>query len=104
MIPMCYTGITFIIIGNRGHALKYIHLFFKAYQVQRSHYPRTITGLKDGEETSYENCQQCLVVITSCLCVFSALEVAGYFIYLNYVSKSTRTHFNLIINTMKNKF
>ena len=61
-------------------------LFLPAYQVKRSHFPRTITGLKPGEETSYENSQQCLVVITSCLCVFSVMEVVSYFIYLTYVS------------------
>ena len=54
--------------------------------MKRSHYPRTFTGLKDGEETSYENSQQCLVVITSCLCLFSIMEVVGYFVYSQFVS------------------
>ena len=61
-------------------------LFLPAYQVKRSHYPRTFTGLKPGEETSYENSQQCLVVITSCLCLFSIMEVVGYFVYSQFVS------------------
>ena len=64
-----------------------------AYQVQRSHYPRTFTGLKEGEETSYEKSRQCLVVITSCLFVFSLMEVVGYFIYLTYVRTSYRLLF-----------
>ena len=67
-------------------SLKYTVVLFLAYQVKRSHYTRTITGLKDGEEKSYENSKQCLVAITSCLCVFSVMEVVLYFIYLTYVS------------------
>ena len=67
------------------------NIFLSAYQVKRSHYPRTFTGLKPGEETSYENSQQCLVVISSCLCVFSIMEVVGYYIYLNYVRYSKKT-------------
>ena len=54
--------------------------------MKRSHYTRTITGLKEGEEISYENSQQCQLVITSCLCVFSVMEVVTYFVYLKYVS------------------
>ena len=54
--------------------------------MKRSHYTRTITGLKDGEETSYENSQQCVVVITSCTIIFTFMEVLSYFVYLAYVS------------------
>merc|ERR1712032_141011 len=60
-----------------------IPMWYTAFQVKRSHYPRTFTGLKDGEETSFENSQLCLVAITSCLCVFSMMEVVGYYIYLS---------------------
>ena len=83
LIPLWYTGhdLLFTILQSNN-------LNFLAYQVNRSHYTRTFTGLKSGEETSYENSQQCLIVITSSLCVFSLMEVVGYFIYLTYVSTS----------------
>ena len=46
---------------------------------------RLIT-VKDEEVTSYENMNACLITVTVCVFVFSVLEVASYFIYLNYVS------------------
>ena len=79
-------------------------LFLPAYQVKRSHYPRTITGLKPGEETSYENSQQCLVVITSCLCLFSIMEVVGYFVYSQFVSRYSINFFFKIYKNYNNLF
>ena len=54
---------------------------FTAYQVQKSHYPRTFTGLKEGEITSYENARTLVITITTCLCVFSLLEAACYYLF-----------------------
>ena len=42
-------------------------------------------GLKDGETTSYENAQMCQIIIPTCIGLFSLMEIASYFLYLNKV-------------------
>ena len=54
---------------------------FIAYQVQKSHYPRTFTGLKEGEATSYENARTLVITITTCVCLFSLLETIFYLLF-----------------------
>ena len=46
---------------------------------------RLIT-VKDEEVISYENMHNCLVNVTVSVFVFSVMEVASYFTYLNFVS------------------
>ena len=58
-----------------------------AYQVDKRHkFLERLISVKDEEVTSYENMNTCLITVTVCVCVFSILEVASYFTYLNYVS------------------
>ena len=48
---------------------------------------RLIT-VKDEEVTSYENMNTCLITVTVFVIIFSVLEVASYFTYLNYVNNA----------------
>ena len=69
---------------------------FTAYQVQKSHYPRTFTGLKEGEATSYENARTLVITITTCLCLFSLLE-AIFFLLLSTVVNNENFEVYLIL-------
>ena len=44
-----------------------------------------LISVKDEEVTSYNNMQTCVTNITVCVCVFSALEIISYFLYLHKV-------------------
>ena len=46
---------------------------------------RLIT-VKDDEVISFENMHTCLLTVTVCVCLFSIMEVASYFTYMNFVS------------------
>ena len=57
-----------------------------AYQVNKRHkFLNRLFFVKDEERTSYENINTCVILVTICVCVFSALEVATYFFYLTKV-------------------
>ena len=61
-------------------------VLFLAYQVNQRHtFLKWLVTVKDEEVTSYENINSCLVTVTTCLCVFSVMEVAAYFIYAKWV-------------------
>ena len=60
---------------------------------------RLIT-VKEEEVTSYENMNACLITVTVCVCVFSILEVASYFTYLNYVSNVKILNIELTITSL----
>ena len=84
-IPLCYTG-------ERKNPL--IHLLervcltvlFLAYQVNQRHaFLKWLVTVKDDEVISYENINSCLVTVTTCLFVFSMMEVAAYFVYAIWV-------------------
>ena len=62
-------------------------LSFAAYNViQRHKFLDRLITVKTEEVTSYENMQACLIIMTVCTCLFSLLEVAAYFLYLNKVT------------------
>ena len=62
-------------------------LSFAAYNViQRHKFLDRLITVKTEEVTSYENMQACLIIMTVCICLFSLLEVAAYFLYLNKVT------------------
>ena len=44
-----------------------------------------LVTVKDDEVISYENINSCLVTVTTCLFVFSMMEVAAYFVYAKWV-------------------
>ena len=46
---------------------------------------RLIT-VKNDEVTSFENMNTCLLPVTVCVIIFSVMEVATYFTYVNLVS------------------
>ena len=48
----------------------------------RHQFLESFGGVKDEEMISYENMHTCLLTVTLCVCVFSLLEVASYFLYL----------------------
>ena len=61
-------------------------VLFIAYQVNQRHaFLKWLVTVKDEEVISYENINSCLVTVTTCLCVFSVMEVAAYFIYAKWV-------------------
>ena len=62
-----------------------IFIKFTAYQVQKSHYPRTFTGLKEGEAESLETAHTLMITITICLCLFSLLEAIFFHLYSSVV-------------------
>ena len=49
---------------------------------KRHQFLESFSGVKDEEMISYENIHTCLLIFTLCVCVFSLLEVASYFLYL----------------------
>ena len=60
-----------------------------AYQVDKRHkFLERLITVKDEEVTSYENMNACVITLTVCVIMFSVLEVASYFTYLNYVSNA----------------
>ena len=60
-----------------------------AYQVDKRHkFLERLITVKDEEVTSYENMNACLITVTACVIMFSVLEVASYFTYLNYVNNA----------------
>ena len=38
--------------------------------------------VKEEEETSYNNVNSCVMAVTTCVFVFSILEILSYFLYL----------------------
>ena len=60
-----------------------------AYQVTERHrFLERLMPVKEEEITSYENMHTCLINMTACVCVFSVMEVAVYFLYLFKVCMS----------------
>ena len=58
-----------------------------AYQVDKRHrFLERLITVKEEEVTSHENIHTCLLTVTLCVIVFSVMEVASYFLYLNVVS------------------
>ena len=58
-------------------------LSLSAYQVNKRHeFLEQLIGVKEEEVISYEHMHSCFVVVTSCVCSFSVLEVLAYFLYL----------------------
>lgn len=49
---------------------------------KRHKFLESFSGVKDEEVISYENVHTCMLTVTLCICVFSLLEVASYFLYL----------------------
>ena len=49
---------------------------------KRHQFLESFSGVKDEEMISYENMNICLLTVALCVCVFSLLEVASYFLYL----------------------
>ena len=61
-------------------------VLFLAYQVNQRHaFLKWLVTVKDDEVISYENMNSVLVTVTTCLVVFSVMEVAAYFIYAKWV-------------------
>lgn len=52
---------------------------------QRHAFLKWLITVKDEEVTSHENIHNCMVTVTTLLCVFSVMEVASYFIYAKLV-------------------
>ena len=74
-------------------------MFFllSAYQVDKRHkFLERLITVKEEEVTSHENIHTCLLTVTVCVLMFSFLEVATYFLYLNMV-KTIMDH-NIFIN------
>ena len=64
-------------------------VLFVAYQVNQRHaFLKWLVTVKDDEVISYENINSCLVTVTTCLFVFSMMEVAAYFVYAKWVDDS----------------
>ena len=62
-------------------------LLLSAYQVDKRHrFLERLITLKEEEMTSHENIHTCLLTVTVCVLVFSVMEIASYFLYLNVVS------------------
>ena len=38
--------------------------------------------VKEEEETSYNNVNSCVATVTTCVFIFSVLEILSYFLYL----------------------
>ena len=49
---------------------------------KRHQFLESFSGAKEEEMISYENMHTCLLTVTLCVCVFSLLEVASYFLYI----------------------
>ena len=55
-------------------------VLFVAYQVNQRHaFLKWLVTVKDDEVISYENINSCLVTVTTCLCVFTVMEMAATF-------------------------
>ena len=73
-------------LGNIGVKTLSSIMIFIAYQVNQRHaFLKWLITVKDEEVTSHENINNCLVTVTTLLCVFSVMEVAAYFIYAKLV-------------------
>ena len=71
-------------------------LSLSAYQVNKRHeFLEQLIGVKEEEVISYEHMHSCLVVVTSCICSFSVLEVLTYFLYLFKVKQLLKLILNL---------
>ena len=92
LVPLWYTGQKRHLMPHMFSILSifsYIHrhILFLAYQVQKRHkFLERLITVKDEEVVSYENMHNCLVNVTVSVFVFSVMEVASYFSYLNFVS------------------
>ena len=54
-----------------------------AYQVNKRHaFLQRLIYVKDEEVTSYENMHTCVTTVTTCVLVFSLMEVISYYLYL----------------------
>ena len=54
-----------------------------AYQVNKRHqFLEWLLHVKKEEEDSYNNMNTCVITLTSCIFLFSVLEILFYFIYL----------------------
>ena len=61
-----------------------LNVCMSAYQVNKRHaFLQQLTGLvKDEEVTSFQNMNTCVTTVTTCVLVFSLLEVISYYLYL----------------------
>ena len=60
-----------------------------AYQVDKRHrFLERLITVKEEEVISHENIHRCLLTVTVCVLVFSVMEIASYFLYLNVVSNN----------------
>ena len=54
-----------------------------AYQVNKRHaFLKRLINVKEEEVTSYENMNTCVTTVTTCVLVFSLMEVISYYLYL----------------------
>ena len=54
-----------------------------AHQVNKRHkFLDWLLRVKEEEETSYNNVNSCVLAVTTCVFVFSVLEILSYFLYL----------------------
>ena len=49
---------------------------------QRHQFLEWLISVKDEEVTSYQNMHTCVTTVTTCVLVFSLLEVISYYLYL----------------------
>ena len=54
-----------------------------AYQVNKRHqFLDWLLRVKEEEVTSYYNVNTCVLTVTTCVFIFSILEIVSYFLYL----------------------
>ena len=54
-----------------------------AYQVNKRHaFLQRLIYVKEEEVTSHENMNTCVITVTTCVLVFSLLEVISYYLYI----------------------
>ena len=54
-----------------------------AYQVNKRHaFLQRLIYVKEEEVTSHEKMNTCVITVTTCVLVFSLLEVISYYLYL----------------------
>ena len=60
-----------------------LNVCMSAYQVNKRHaFLQRLIYVKEEEVTSYENMNSCVTTVTTCVLVFSLLEVISYYLYL----------------------
>ena len=60
-----------------------LNVCMSAYQVNKRHaFLQRLIYVKEDEVTSYENMNTCVTTVTTCVLVFSLLEVISYYLYL----------------------